>query len=422
MREDFLHYIWNAKKIQAENLITAQNDTLRILSFGQYLQQSGPDIFNAKIELNNQIWAGNIEIHVKSSDWYIHKHEQNENYDNVILHVVWEHDVAVFRKDNTEIPVLELKNYVDDMVLKNYENLIVAKPFIYCEKDIAHVDTFILESYKERLFIERLQQKCEPIFELLNQNNNDWEATLFCLLAKNFGLNTNGTIFYKTALSIPFLILQKEAVDIGYLEALLFGQAQMLPQTPHDLYTKELQSWYEYLVLKYKIDKPILPPVSYYKHRPDNFPTIRLAQLAMLYYKERNVFSKLIESKSIQEIKQVLSIQASTYWDTHYTFDKQSLKKAKKLSASFIDLLIINTIIPLKFAFATVQKQEIETEIFSLISTIPAEKNSILDKFKALNLDIKTAKDTQSLLHLKKNYCDLKKCLQCTIGLQVLKK
>ena len=177
-----------------------------------------------------------------------------------------------------------------------------------------------------------------------------------------------------------------------------------------------------YLVLKYKIDKPILPPVSYYKHRPDNFPTIRLAQLAMLYYKERNVFSKLIESKSIQETKQVLSIQASTYWDTHYTFDKQSLKKAKKLSASFIDLLIINTIIPLKFAFATVQKQEIETEIFSLISTIPAEKNSILDKFKALNLDIKTAKDTQSLLHLKKNYCDLKKCLQCTIGLQVLKK
>ena len=224
MKEDFLHYIWKFKKFgiskEHPNLKTTNGENLVILKTGEYLQLAGPDFFNAKIIIEEQKWAGNVEIHIKSSDWYLHNHERDDNYDSVILHVVWEHDAAVFRKNNTEIPVFELKNYVSKSILENYQSLMNPKSWIFCEKQVTEIDDFVLKNWQERLFFERLERKSIPIETLLQETNNDWEAVLFCLLAKNFGLNTNGEIFFNIAKNISFHIIRKESFEIQNLEAL----------------------------------------------------------------------------------------------------------------------------------------------------------------------------------------------------------
>lgn len=421
MKEDFLHYVWQYKKFDFSNLKTSNGDLLVILNSGQYLQLSGPDFFNAHIILNEQKWAGNIEIHVKSSDWYLHQHEKDENYDNVILHVVWENDAPIFRKDNTEIPTLELKKYVPKEVLENYLKLKAQKSWIYCENEIASIEDFIFKSWQERLFFERLERKEIPILELLRETENNWEAVLFCMLAKNFGLNTNGEIFLKMAKSIPFSVIRKESFEVENLEALLFGMTDLIPAQPEDNYAKALKNQFEYCVKKHQLEKKNIEPVQFFKHRPDNFPTIRLAQLAMLYHVHQNLFSKIISISKMDDFYQLFDISVSDYWQTHYQFDKESPKKKKKFSKSFVDLLIINTIIPFQFAYEKYQGKDASEMILELVKSIAAEKNTIIDKFSVFGLKSKNAFETQSLLQLKNEYCDKSKCLECGIGIQLLK-
>ncbi|TXI63820.1 MAG: DUF2851 family protein [Flavobacterium sp.] len=422
MKEDFLHHVWQFKKFDIANLKTIKGESIQILNSGQYLQLSGPDFFNAQLIIGNQKWAGNVEIHLKSSDWYVHNHEKDSNYDSVILHVVWEHDMPVFRKDNSEIPTLELKEYVALSDLHKYQSLVSQKSWIYCENEIRNVDDFIFKNWQERLFFERLGRKSQLIFELAEISNQDWEAVLFCLLAKNFGLNSNGEMFYKIAKSIPFSVVRKESYSLESLEALLLGQANLLSQDFQDNYAKELQKSYNYLVLKYQLHEKVFGLVEFFKHRPDNFPTIRLAQLANLYFHQKNLFSLVMNGTSINELYQIFNIGVSQYWETHYNFDKDSSKKMKKLSKSFIDLLVINTIVPLRFAYARSQQKEITQELIDLAILIPAEKNAILEKFYSFGINFQNAYESQSLLQLKKNYCDNKKCLDCAIGHFILKK
>ena len=265
MKEDFLHYVWQHKKFDFSNLITVAGELLTITNSGNYLQQAGPDFFNAQIVIGNQKWAGNVEIHLKSSDWYLHNHEKDANYDSVILHIVWEHDTPVFRKDNSEISVLELKNYVSTAVLENYKALTSPKSWIYCENQIKDINSFVLKNWQERLFFERLERKAIPIELLLVETENDWEAVLFCMLAKNFGLNTNGEIFLQLAKSIPYAIIRKESFEVTNLEALLFGTANLFPVDVQDGYTKDLKNRYDYMVQKYQLTKVILAPVQFFK-------------------------------------------------------------------------------------------------------------------------------------------------------------
>ncbi|HEU0126660.1 MAG TPA: DUF2851 family protein, partial [Flavobacterium sp.] len=283
MKEDFLHYLWKFKKFNTLNLKTAQGELITILKTGDYLELSGPDFFNAHIEIGNQKWAGNVEIHVKSSDWYLHNHENDPAYKNVILHVVWENDTAIFREDNSEIPVLVLKDYVGKEMVSNYAELISPKTWISCEKQIKDIDNFVFKNWQERLFFERLERKSKFIYELLEETNQDWESVLFCLLAKNFGLNTNGTSFLQIAKSIPFSIIRKESFEHENLEALFFGTARLLEAEKEDVYFKDLKFRYFYLLHKYQLERTFVEPVQFFKHRPDNFPTIRLSQLASFY-------------------------------------------------------------------------------------------------------------------------------------------
>ena len=421
MKEDFLHYVWQYKKFDFSNLTTVSGELLTITNCGNYLQRTGPDFFNAQIVLGNQKWAGNVEIHIKSSDWYLHHHEKDPNYENVILHVVWEHDTPVFRKDNSEIPVLELKNYISKKDLENYQALASPKSWIYCESQIATIDSFVLSNWQERLFIERLERKYIPIEQLLKTTENNWEAVLFCMLAKNFGLNTNGETFLKIAKSIPFSIIRKESAEVENLESLLFGTADLFPLDIQDNYTKDLKNRFEYISQKHKLKKIIIEPVQFFKHRPDNFPTIRLAQLAMLYHKRQNLFSKVIAAKTVTALHQLFEITISDYWQTHYQFDKESPKKKKQFSKSFIDLLVINTIVPIQFAYAKSQGKEASESLLDLLREIAAEKNVIIEKFSNFGIKAKNAFETQSLLQLKNEYCNHGKCLQCVVGIQLLK-
>ncbi|TDE54293.1 DUF2851 family protein [Flavobacterium sp. GT3P67] len=422
MKEDFLHYLWKFKKFDTLNLKIFNNEEITIVNAGQYLGLAGPDFFNGQIVIGTQKWAGNVEIHLKSSDWYVHHHEKDKGYENVILHVVWEHDMAVFRSDNSEVPVLELKKYVEKATFENYRSLMAPKSWIFCEKQLKEVDVFILRNWQERLFFERLERKSQSIFDLLEQSNQDWEGVLFCLLAKNFGLNTNGEIFYKIAQSIPFSIIRKESFEVENLEALIFGAAGLLDSEKEDNYFKDLKFRYFYLLHKYQIEKICIEPVQFFKHRPDNFPTIRLSQLANLYHSQQNLFSKISSLNSLKSTYELFQITASEYWQNHYQFDKESPKKNKTLSKSFIDLIVVNTIIPIQFAFAKSQGKEISEDLICLLNEVAAEKNAIVEKFTSFGIQSKNAFETQSLLQLKNEYCNKSKCLECAIGTELMKK
>jgi len=422
MKEDFLHYVWQFKKFDVLAAKTVQGDVITILDSGQYLQLAGPDFFNAKLTIGDQKWAGNVEIHLKSSDWYIHNHETDIAYHNVILHVVWEHDTEVFRQDNTEIPVLELKHYVSSEVLNNYNALAIAKSWIYCEKELEDINSFTFSNWKERLFFERLERKASPILQQAAATGNDWEAILFSFLAKSFGLNTNGEAFYKIAQSLPFSVVRRESFEFENLEALFFGRAGLLDVEHEDVYFKDLKSRYEYICHKYRLDTVHIDMLQFFKHRPDNFPTIRLSQLAQLYHKHQNLFSKLTEGTSVAEIYKIFDVQASPYWQTHYSFDKESGKKRKVLTSSFVDLIIINTIVPFRFAYDRSIGKESQETLLDLLGSITPEKNAVIDKFRQFKVDVKSAYDTQSLLQLKNEYCTHKRCLQCAVGLELLKR
>ena len=422
MKEDFLHYLWKFKKFDSLDLKTFNGEEITIINVGNYLELAGPDFFNAQIIIGNQKWAGNVEIHLKSSDWYVHHHERDEAYENVILHVVWEHDTEIFRSNNSEIPVLVLKNYVDPSTIINYQSLMSPKSWIFCEKQLKDVKEFTLKNWQERLFFERLERKSNPIFELLKETNNDWEAVLFCLLAKNFGLNTNGEIFLKIAQSIPFSIIRKESFEVENLEGLLMGNAGLLDLEKEDNYFKDLKFRYFYLLHKYQLERKITEPVQFFKHRPDNFPTIRLSQLANLYHSQQNLFSIISTSNSVKSIYKTFDVSVSNYWQNHYQFDKESPKKKKNLSKSFVDLVLINTIIPLQFAYAKSQGKEISEDLIQLINEVGPEKNAIMDKFSSFGIKSKNAFETQSLLQLKNEYCNKSRCLDCAIGMELLKK
>lgn len=422
MKEDFLHYLWKFKKFDTLNLKTFNGEDITIINVGQYLELAGPDFFNAQIVIGNQKWAGNVEIHLKSSDWYVHHHERDEAYENVIIHVVWEHDTEIYRSNNTEIPVLELKKYVDTATIANYKSLMAPKSWIYCEKNLKDINEFAFKNWQERLFFERLERKSNPIFELLKATNGDWESVLFCLLAKNFGLNTNGEIFLKIAQSIPFSIIRKESFEVENLEALLLGNAGLLDAEKEDTYFKDLKFRYFYLLHKYQIEKKNVEPVQFFKHRPDNFPTIRLSQLANLYHSQQNLFSIISKANSLKSIYETFDVSVSNYWQNHYQFDKESPQKKKKLSKSFVDLIVINTIIPLQFAYAKSLGKEVSENLILLLNEVTAEKNAIIDKFSSFGIPSKTAFETQSLLQLKNEYCNKSRCLDCAIGMDLLKK
>jgi len=423
MQEDFLHYIWKFKKFDFGKSKTTNNSEISILNFGIHNHNSGPDFFNAKIEIDQQVWAGNVEIHLKSSDWYLHRHETDPNYDNVILHVVWEDDVEIFRKDNSAIPTLELKNLVHPDSLNKYKSLLLngSRKWINCEKDFHLFDDFTMNNWLERVYFERLEKKSIRIMEMLKSTENNWEEVLFILLFRNFGLKINADSFESIANSIHFKVIQKVRNNSFKMEALIYGQAGLLNENIDQAYFASLKDEYQFLKKKFILDNSSVILPQYFRLRPDNFPTIRLSQLAQLYTNVPQLFSRIIHSRSKEEIYKLFSSATSEFWETHYTFKKDHKERKKKLTQSFIDLLIINTIVPFKYCYLKETGEKDTSEALNIITQIKHEKNSIVDNFNGLRSHTATNScHSQALVQLKSEYCDKNACLKCVLGVKLI--
>lgn len=422
MQEAFLHYVWKHKKLSTfTDLKTEQDESIIIHSVGIHNHNSGPDFFNVQLSIAGQKWAGNLEIHIKSSDWYVHNHENDEAYENVILHVVWENDTEVFRKDNSAISTLTLNKYINQELLNKYQALAAKKnKWIYCENEFASVSDFTLSNWLERLFIERLERKAKDIEVMLSRSQNNWEAVLFTLLAKNFGLKVNGEAFQSIAQSIPWHVVQKVRHNRIEVEALLFGQAGLLDEDIEDPYFINLKESYTYLKHKFQLNTHGVLPVKFFRLRPSNFPTIRLAQLGSLYHKQSQLFSKLVDVQSPQDAYKLFECSVSSYWENCYTFKIASRKTSKNLTKKFIDLLLINSIIPLQFSYAKYQGNNVSEAVINLAASIAPEQNSIVSKFNSLKTVRSSALHSQALIQLKTMYCDKQKCLDCAVGNEIL--
>ena len=423
MQENFLHYVWQFKKFNTAHLVTTRGESISLLNSGYPNLNGGPDFFNAQLKIDEQIWAGNLEIHIKSSDWYVHNHEVDPAYDNVILHVVFEHDTDIFRKDNSIIPTLELKALIHQNVYQNYQKLLMTpKKWINCENDFAEVDDFLMSNWLERLYIERLERKSKTIEELLKASKNDWEGVLFKLLAKNFGLKVNGDAFMSMANSFDFSIVRKLQSQPLQLEALYFGQLGLLEKNVENAYYLSLNNEYQFLKQKFNLSNDNVVPLQFFRLRPPNFPTIRLSQLAMLYHQHHNLFTKLMTAETIEALYELFHVSTSEFWNTHFTFEKTSRNSKKSLTKSFVDLLLINTILPLRFCYQQHHGKQASESSLSMARTIASEQNGIIKAFNNLKSISDSALTSQALIQLKTEYCDKNRCMNCAIGNSLLMK
>lgn len=423
MNESFLHYLWQFQYFDKNDLCSTQGEPVAILKIGSLNTNAGPDFADAKIKINGMEWVGTVEIHVKSSDWYVHHHEVDGAYENVVLHVVWENDKAVFRKDKTMIPTLELKSRVEDSIFKAYKKLVNSPSAIACEKTFPLVDVLTKLSMLDKALMERLENKSDLITKILKSNQGDWEETCYQLLARNFGFKVNAEPFYQLARSLPFKIILKQN-SLLQTEALLFGQAGMLETKTKDEYITNLYQEYQALAQKYSLKESRLNPSQwrFLRLRPANFPTIRIAQFASMLYSSKNIFSQMVSANSYRVIQQLLSAGQSAYWNSHYRFGKKAKDIVPDLGEMSIQNILINTVVPLLVAYGKYKdEQRLIDRGVEILQQLPPEHNNITRLWTALGLKVKTAFDSQSLIELYGNFCQKRQCLNCSVGITILK-
>jgi len=420
--EEFLHFIWENRLFFSGNLRTVDGETIEIMNTGRRNTDSGPDFFNAKIKIGDTLWAGNIEIHKKASDWEKHNHTGDKAYENVILHVVEQADMQITRENGSEIATLELS--WPEQYTRNYQKLLDARTWIACQEQFHRVDPVLLQLGFNRLMIERLEDKTEEVNLRLEQNKNNWNETFYQVLARMFGFKVNAAPFEMLAKSIPMHILAKHKNSPAQLEALLFGASGMLHEVLFgDPYFTGLKNEFDFLQKKYNL-KPVEPHLwKFMRLRPGNFPTIRISQLAALIHRSKGLFSKILETEKAEELKTLFRVKASDYWDAHYRFNKLSPQKQTKiLGENSIDTIIINVVVPFLFVYGEKQNQHhLKNRALEFLEQLPPESNSIIEKWRNLGVSARSAFETQALLQLKNRHCSPKKCLACPIGNKLVK-
>ena len=419
MNEDFLHYIWKNTDYPKISLISDTGEKVNVIDVGVRNTNQGPDFTNAKIELNGQLWAGNIEIHTISSHWYQHGHNRDNNYDNVILHVVAENDNPILNSKGRQIPTVTLP-YPKEMEAK-YNELMLKKSEIPCYTELPQLDNFRVSFWLESLVVERIETKTEQIKSYLESTKNDWNEAFYITLCRYFGMKVNADPFERLARALPLKIINKHHNNVFQLEALLYGQSGLLPDTPSDEYTEELIKEYKYLKKKYQLISLDSPGWNYHRLRPVNFPTIRISQLANLIAKSSHLFSTITTTESVKELKTLLQAGVSEYWESHYQFGKSAVKKTKNTGAQFAQILIINTVIPFLFVYGKIKpNSKITDRALEFLQDLPSEKNSIVSLWEEYGIKSLNSSTSQALIHLKSAYCDRKACIKCQIGHMVL--
>jgi len=419
--EELLHFLWKFRLFSQQRLFLVSGEPVEIIFPGIHNKHAGPDFEEAKIRISETVWAGNVEMHLRSSDWNQHGHTSDKAYNNVILHVVLHHDAPVFRNDGTEIPVLVLNGLIPGNIEANYRDLMENLSWIPCEKKIAAIDEFHIQSWLSRVLVERLEEKSQMLEKLLKEYKGSWDNAFYVMLARNFGFKTNGLPFELLARSLPQTILAKHKNNLMQLEALIFGQAGFLEADLDDEYHKRLKSEYLFLKKKYQLTPLEAFLWKFLRLRPSNFPTIRLAQFAALIAKSNHLFSKIIEIEDVKVLKTCFAaIHASSYWDTHYRFGKEGRARSG-MGAESVDNILLNTVVLFIFYYGKCSgKQNFVSRAIALLESLAPENNNITRGFKKIGVAGSDAAASQAMLQLKKSYCDTRKCLNCGIGTKLL--
>ena len=419
MQERLLHTVWQYS-LYTPSLKTIDGEVITVIHPGRYNTDAGPDFLEAKIKVGDTTLAGHVEMHVCSSDWDKHGHEHDKAYKNVVLHVVYEHD-ADTGPANT--PVLCIAPFIAKEVISKYEYLAYTKDSLPCAAHLPGVKDITKYSWLTRLLAERWEEKLGDWQELLDESAGDWSSLLYWRLAANFGFKVNADAFLALAKSLPINILAKHRENLLQVEALLYGQAGMLEDDMDGVYPNALKTEYSYLRKKYKLQPIPAHSWKYMRLRPANFPTIRIAQFAALINRSVHLFSIIIEKSTVNEMMPLFDVKAGHYWETHYSFGEATEKDTKKkLGKSSIQNIIINTVAPIKFLYASRQSTEREQELaLKLLDELPAESNHIIDVLAAHNWPPANASQSQAQIQLYNNYCTKKRCLDCAIGLSVIK-
>ncbi|MFN3021456.1 DUF2851 family protein [Chryseobacterium sp. TY3] len=419
IREKLLQFLWSTKLFSSHDFVCTKGFPIEIINYGKWNYDQGPDFSLAKIKYQNTTFVGNIEVHVKSSDWHLHQHEKSDHYDSLILHVVYFDDCDIDSLKQKNIPCLELKNYVSESVL----NTLIALnnnpfDFIACEKIITPNDIPLF--FTEQKLLEKLERKRQSIYERLKNTQNNKEQILLEQLAYGFGLKVNSELFSEMISYVGFNILNKTRANQLSLEALLLGTSGLLDIVENiDEQTKVWQREYQFLVSKFKLSDLKFNP-KFSKMRPQNFPTIRLSQLSVLIHQEAHLFSKIISSKSLVDFYSILkNVKSSKYWETHYQISKPTKEHSTALSKDFMDLIILNVFLPIKYYFS--EDEDINDQIIDFYKNLKPEKNHIVDQWKQLQIPIKSALESQAFLQHYRDNCIEKKCLNCGIGFKFLK-
>lgn len=419
MTEDFLHYIWKYNLYKHDKLQLSTGELVEVINPGEHNTDAGPDFFNTRVKIGETTWAGNAEIHLNASDWRKHGHQDDPAYDNVVLHLVLKDDEQTQDSGGKVVPTAILD--FDETLYQNYHQLLENQKWIPCEGHIQNVDQFSIWTWLGRLMVERLEQKSFGILQNLKLNKSSWEETCYQLLMKNFGFSINAEPFELLSKSLPYKILNKHGDQQFQLEALLLGQAGFLEEDLRDEYYRELRSEYHFLRHKFNLAPLGKHLWKFARLRPSNFPTLRLAQLAALFRQHKNIFSAFVDAKGMNDYKKIFQVEVSAYWKTHYSFNKKSNERSKRIGQSSIELILINTIAPLLFVYGkSKDNEDFKEKALNLLESVPPEKNSIISRWCQLGVKPENAGMTQALIELKKNYCNQKRCLQCMIGSKII--
>ncbi|MBQ9261952.1 MAG: DUF2851 family protein [Prevotella sp.] len=429
--EQLLHYVFKHKMFPLRELQTIDGKTVEVIDPGLHNRNAGPDFFNAKVRIGNTMWVGNVEIHDKSSDWYLHGHDKDSNYDNVVLHVAGVIDTDVKTSRGDYLPQMQLD--VPQQVKEHYDELLATDSYPPCYKVIPSLTTLMVHAWMAALQTERLEHKTEAIRHRAELCGGSWEDAYFMTLARNYGFGINGEVFEQWARNIPLQAIAHHRDDLFQIEAIFMGQAGLLEleavpdyyqQTAlNEGYFAKLRNEYLYLAHKFSMKPMDYKFWRFLRLRPQNFPHIRISQLANLYYQRKAGLSQLMECETIEQLKTILSSHVTPYWETHYTFGSTSNKNEKHLSYGSINLLMINTAIPMLFAIGRHRGKEVLCDrAFDFLEQLKAENNHIIRMWQQVGLEVKTAGDSQALIQLKKEYCDKKDCLRCRFGYEYLKR
>ncbi|HBX47023.1 DUF2851 family protein [Limibacterium fermenti] len=415
-REELLQYVWKFGLFDRSLIETTEGEKIEIIDAGLLNTDAGPDFFNAKIKIGNTLWAGNIEIHHASDEWKKHGHHTDKAYNSVILHVVEEVNSDVRNQKGEVIPQCVIK--VPEEVRENAEYLLYADEKIPCKDSLSLLDKRLLHAWLSALTIERLERKTQDIFAHLKRFNNSWDETFYVLLVRNFGFGLNSDQFERLALSLPYNYIQKHGDSLFQIEALLFGQAGLLEEGPvEEDYFLKLKNEYAFLKKKYLLNNLDGFVFKKLHVRPRAFPQIRLAQLAALLQKSGRLFSVVLEQQDYPQMQSHFQVNPSDYWQTHYSFGKSSVKSAKYLGAASFHIILINTVVPILFAYGKKTADEAYCgRAVDMLESVKPEKNSIIDQFREAGVIPEHAADTQALIQLRKAYCEPRKCLYCRIG------